>query len=494
MLGVLLDEAKKLIEEKNAQVYFIMCEGFLDICLANPTGNKSVCTLCKKHSLNVIKSTLGDKCTIVHLRDYYVEDSSISFEYKDAEDLKTLEYKGVKIGYASLSTYIHLTRNQQPKMNSTAKKYFDGLLAQAVRLTDAFQRVLDEIKPDVVSTYNGRFNEFRPVYEITLKNDIEISMYEVARLQDNRFFKQVFNNMLPHNVAENIWRVEECWNNPEFADGDNIILGQTFFERRRSGQIAGDKVYTGNMKHGKLPENWNLNKKNIVIFNSSEDEFVAIGDEYSSLSLFENQIDGLKAIFKRFKDDTTIHFYLRIHPNLAKIQYKYHTELYDFEKIYSNVTVIAPESTINSYDLISSSEKVIVFGSTIGLEATYWKKPVILLNCAFYYYADICYIPKTEQELFNLIPQALEPKENENILKYGLYYLDKTAVTIDKDEQFKYVDFNSFPISLMGRTLHGYNYQKLLGSKILSAISINIKRFIAEKLSNGCFEMPLEDE
>jgi hypothetical protein len=494
MLGILLDEAKKLIKEKNAHVYFIMCEGYLDMCLANPTGKKSVCAVCKRHSLNVIKSTLGQKCSILHLRNYHATDTSNVFSYNDVEDLKKIEYRGVKIGYASLSTYVHLTRNHQPKMDDKAKRYFDALLAQAARLTDAYQNILNEIQPDLVGTYNGRFNEFRPVYETTLRNNIEINMYEVVRLQDHRFFKVVFNNMLPHNVKGNLWRVDECWDNPQLAEGENKIVARSFFERRRSGQVAGDKVYVGNMKKGELPENWDADKNNIAIFNSSEDEFVAIGDEYSSLSLFKSQMEGLISIFEHFKDNQDLHFYLRIHPNLGKIQYKYHTELYDFEKKYSNVTVIAPESSINSYDLMDVAEKVIVFGSTMGLEAAYWKKPVILLNCAFYYYADICYIPQTEQELYDLIPQYLEPKENENILKYGLYYIDKTPIIIDKKEQFKYVDFNPFSIPVMGRPLYGFNYQKWMGSKKLSAISIGTQRLIAEKVSKGRFEMPVEDE
>ncbi len=494
MLGIILDEAKKLIEEKGAHVYIVVCEGFLDICLANPTGKKSICNVCIKHTLHSISSTLGkEHCRILHLRDYYTSIDIPVFAIPDVESLKQIEYKGVKIGYASLSTYVHLTRNQEPKMDKKALVYFNALLAQAIRLTDAFQNILDKVQPDLVSTYNGRFNEFRPVYETTLNNSIVIYMYEVVRLKDQRFYKVLFKNMLPHNVKGNLWRVNECWNNPALAEGENEMVARNFFDRRRTGQVAGDKVYVGNMKKGVLPENWDSSKSNIAIFNSSEDEIVAIGDEYSSLSLFKTQLEGLASIFERFKNQSDMHFYLRIHPNLEKIRYKYHTELYEFENKYSNVTVIAPNSSINSYDLMEAVEKVIVFGSTIGLEAAYWKKPVILLSCAFYYYADFCYVPKSEEALFDLIPKDLEPKQNENILKYGLYYIDQAPVIIDSKEQFRYIDFNSFAMQFLGKTLYGFGYQKLLGSARLAAVSTGVQRLLADKATAPRFEIPTED-
>jgi hypothetical protein len=495
MLGVLLDEAKKLIEDKGAHVYFVVCEGFLDLCLSNPTGKRAVCATCTKHSLATIEHTLGtEACTIIHLRDYYNRNlSDRKFEYNDVQGLKNIEYKGVQIGYASLSSYIYLTRNQSPKINDLARTYFDVLLNQAVRLTDAFENILQHIRPDVVHTYNGRFNEFRPIYETAIQNLVDISLYEVVKLKDPRFYKVAFKNMMPHNVQKNLWRVEECWNNPKYFPGENVSLANQFFTRRRMGEIAGDKVYVGMMTKGKLPANWDASKRNVVIFNSSEDEFVAIGDEYTSLSMFNSQMDGIVEILKRFRYSQDLQFYVRIHPNLSKVKYKYHLDLYKLGEEFVNVTVIPPSSDVNSYDLLEACEKVIVFGSTLGLEASYWKKPAILLSCAFYYYADVCYVPKSKDELFDLITEYLEPIENVNTLKYGLYYMDKSAVIIDGDSQFRYIDFNAFRIDVLGKRLHGFGYMKLFGSKKFAALSLGFRRFMADKLSVSRFAIPTED-
>ena len=491
MLGILLDEAKKLIIEKKAHIYFVSCDEILNTCLVNPLGKNKVCKLCTKHTVNTVKKTLGKtNFTMLYKKDFLSNKAVPTFQYHNVEELKEIVYEEVQIGYASLSTHIHLTRNHEPQMDEKAKRYFDNFLTQAVHLTDIFQNILDYVKPIKVLTYNGRFNEFRPVFETALKNKVDVELLEVVRITDHRFFKVSFTNALPHAVKQNLWLVDKCWNNPELSAEQKITLAKSFFERRRTGQVAGDKVYTKNMKSGLLPENWNPEKRNIVIFNSSEDEFVAVGGEYVSLNLFKNQLEGLNAIFEKFKDDTEHHFYLRIHPNLTHIKFKYHTDLHKFQNKYPNVSIISGDSNINSYDLMDNAEKVIVFGSTMGIESAYWNKPVILLSCALYYYANFMYIPKDENELYQLIKEQLKPIYNENILKYGLYYIDKSAVIIDKKEQFKYVDYNAFKIRIFNKTLHGYNYQKMLGSAKCSALIIGSRRLFANYTSSSRFEIP----
>lgn len=495
MLGILLDEAKKLIEEKNAHIYFVFCDEILNTCLVNPTAKKNICKLCTCHTISTIKHALGViNCTILYKKDYPINNINPTFQYSTIDELKEIEYRGVQIGYASLSTYIYLTRNHKPQIDLAAKKYFDNLLIQAINLIDIFQNILNHVKPTKVLTYNGRFNEFRPVFETALKNNIEVELLEVVRLKDQRYFKVSFTNVLPHAVKENLWLIDKCWDNPEITLEEKTVLAKSFFERRRTGQVAGDKVYTGNMISGSLPTNWNPEKRNVVIFNSSEDEFVAVGGEYVSLNVFKSQLEGLATIFEKFKDNLEQHFYLRIHPNLAKVKHKYHTDLYKLQDKYSNVTIIGATSHINSYDLMDKAEKVIVFGSTMGIESAYWNKPVILLSCAPYYYGNFTYIPKDENQLYQYISDNLEPLYNENILKYGLYYIDKSAIIIDKKDQFKYVDYNAFKIKVLNKTLHGYNYQKILGSANLSALTIGSLRLISSLTSPSRFEMPVDEK
>jgi len=495
MLGLLLDEAKKMAAKPENEVYFAFCAGILDMCLDNPTGNKSVCAVCTKHSAKLSKEHFGKNISLLNLKDFAATDDaeSINFEYNSGLELRQLSYRDVPIGYCTLSSYVHLTRNHDPLIDAESRKYFDGQLNQARRLTDAFYNVLDKIQPDLVCTYNGRFNEVRPVFETAKSRNINFKLFEFVPEGDGSYHKVVFDNAMPHDVKNNWWRVEDSWNDSELKPGENIELGKAFFEKRRAGIAAGDKVYIGSQKKGLLPDDWDANRTNIGIFNSSEDEFVAIGGEYVDLSLYPSQLDGLLDLFEHFKDDDSKHFYLRIHPNLSKVGYAYHIDLLNLNETYKNVTVIKGSDSISSYDLMEACDSIVVFGSTMGIEAVYWGKPVILLCCALYYYADVCYIPESRLDFFKLIESDLAPKYNESVLKVGLYFHHQHAHFIEEKNNPEGVDFNPVPFKVFGKKIYGFNYQKLFGSVVMAAVWIYLKRFLATILASGKFRVPIKD-
>jgi hypothetical protein len=224
-------------------------------------------------------------------------------------------------------------------------------------------------------------------------------------------------------VEYNVAMMEKNWAEPALSDSEKRTIGESFFIKRRGGSVAGDVVYTTKQIKGLLPDGLDQTKKNIIIFNSSEDEFAAVGDEHYGMSLFPSQLAGVRRILELYQERTDIHFYLRLHPNLEKIRYKYHTGYYELAKQFNNLTVIPPASPVSSYALLDEAEKVIIFGSTIGVESVYWGKPVILLANSFYSFLDLFYKPKTEEELHVLIDSHLAPKDNLPAVKFGLYVM-----------------------------------------------------------------------
>ncbi|MCB5658873.1 hypothetical protein LIQ27_22535, partial [Bacteroides fragilis] len=100
--------------------------------------------------------------------------------------------------------------------------------------------------------------------------------YEFDGGREEKFIKLYFENALPHNLIINTNYAFECWNNSKDCDRIKKEKAKSFFEKRRNGIIAGDKVYIENQIKGKLPIDWDDTKRNIAIFNSSEDEFIAV--------------------------------------------------------------------------------------------------------------------------------------------------------------------------------------------------------------------------
>lgn len=427
---IMYDNIIKLSKEGN-EVHIFYCDGITPVCFSNPCSEKLICKWC--HWYRVTMNKQLPKNVFIHsYKDYYddkIKDSlkDIYFNFNSIEEIKNIKYKGVQVGYGALSTYVSQTRNINPLINSEFKSFFNNYLKTECALIEILDKILKEVNPDVVSLFNGRFFENRPVYEYSKSLGYEVRCYENNRPfgVKNGVESIFFKNNIPHNILRGKELIEENWLNSLLSDYDKKRISDTFFNNRRMGEIAGDVSYTSDQIQGLLPKNWDNKKRNIVIFNSSEDEFFALGDEYDDNNfLYKNQLDGIRGILELFKEDNNIHFYLRIHPNLKKVKYKYHLDLYELSSTYKNITVIPADKKISSYTLLDSADKIISFGSTIGVEAVYWSKPVILLNQSFYSLFDICYIPSSKEDLKKMIINKLELKDRLPAIKYGFFVMN----------------------------------------------------------------------
>lgn len=464
--GIQYDEVLKLTNEGNI-VYFLYCNGLMSQCFNNMTGDKAICHKCKSYykeerkefggRINFIPSTslLNDK-KIKSISNY-------KFDYNNIEDIKNLKYNNINIGLGSLSGYISKSRNLLPLIDDDFKFFFNQNLINSILTVEAVNKAIKKFKPDYIYLYNGRFSDSRVVWQLADKYNIPYTTLE-AVYGIKRKYKSRFINSIPHSIEKNTQLINYYWNNSDVDIDDRIRIGSSFFEKRKNAEYSGDKIYTKNQTKDLLPANWDFTKKNIVIFNSSEDEFASIGDEYDKYKLFDSQLVGLKFIKSKLRDNENINITLRVHPNLNSIKYSYATDLIKLKS--ENFDVIEAGSNISSYALLENADTVIVFGSTIGIESVYWNKPTILLAGAMYYHLNCCYIPNTTDELINMILIDLKPNNRLQAIKYGYYIVN------EERESYSVLDFNwpsveIFSLKNKRRKITVYNWKKLFNSRLL---------------------------
>lgn len=459
--GVLLDEAEIMYQEGN-EVYFGYCNKALQCCTNNMTGKKSNCELCSWSTKHALKN-LSRGINRVKISDYIPnKENKFVQEYHSMDEIKSVEYKNVKIGYGVLSSYLSHTRNNEPVFDNEFNSYINDLLYLSSLMADAIDAMIDDIKPDQVCVSNGRFFEHRSMLEIPMAKGINVKNYEVLGGDHEKYYKFSLENCLPHNIEKYNENVVAVWNDPSIPAEKKIEIGSQFYYNRRNGIPAGDKVYIKSQETGLLPDDWDDSKRNFVIFNSSEDERLAVGDEFQSLDFFPSQLVGIKSILTMLKDSPDIHVYLRIHPNLSNIKYSYHTDLLKLDMEFPNITVVSGSSKISTYEMMEKAEKVIVFGSTMGLESSFWKKPVINLAGCGYATSGICYMPKTLEELNILLFDKLEPLDNLYALQFGYFKMHR-----DESARYQYFDYHCHPFKFRNMNLCLINYQKFLGSRHL---------------------------
>lgn len=490
LYNALLNEINENINKGN-HVVLVNCDGrqISRVCIANVFGIKSVCVYCRiinRICQREVAPFVERRC----LSDFEIKtmkqrENSDDFPvYNSLSEIKNIEYKGVNIGLGCVSLYVYLTRNMDPEIDKSFRRYMDGLLADSMRITDRFLEMTKTMKCDRYAFVNGRFPENRPLYEILRSGNAHFKSIEVIAF-NGICYKEVFENSIPQDMSLNHERVIKAWNKPDLSVEEKEKLGAAFFEGKKRGESLGDKSYTKDQIKNLLPEEYDSSKMNIVIFNSSEDEYFSI-DKDSPCQLYSSQLEAYRDIVEKFKDNERIHFYLRIHPNLMDIRYNYHTDLYLLSQ-YPNVTVIPADSKISSYHLLDVADKVIVYISSMGMEAAYANKPVILLSKKWLYGEDIAYVPQSRNELYRLIGCNLKCKSQYESLKYGFYFQNRrlSGVLLEKDNQPEILDFKMFKyFNLKNRKIFGSNILFMFFDIMARTLMVKIPNEICRLVRN----------
>lgn len=491
--AVVLDEIQSEINVGN-EVYIIGCESSINFCEMNLSGSNFICkscTHCLKHAIKYINGVFKYyPLKYFHDNDTFssVNDNTLS-DINSMEEFKTLIYDGYEIGYAVASTYISDTRNHNPRFSVKFKKFISNLYKDSIYIYEASKNAINVIKPDRIIIFNGRLHVSRPIVYLAESNNIHIDILEVIGGRGNKSIEKVkYENFLPHSIKNNTNLIVNYWEQGEF---DKEEKGKAFFENRKKGIVAGDKVYTKDQQIGLLPDNFDKSKKNIAIFNSSEDEMAAIGKEWEWSFFGGNQLAAIDKILSLMTPYKDYFFYIRVHPNLKSIDYKYHTDYYLIENKYNNVKVIPADSEISSYAIIDSCDKVVTFGSSVGIEATYWEKPSILIGKSTYMYLDVTYNPKDESSLLELLlNDNLKPKSKFNTLKYGYFIYGRKGL------KFNFFDPNNLnkPPTWLNTNLFLYNIdpnKKISINSLCNFLCFSTSRFLNHFVYNK--NIPLEE-
>ena len=402
---------------KGDEVYMIRCNADLTPLQFTACLGCFRCDLCKSRGDEGVRFlSYKEKFHSIPLGPIQPIQWTKDCDLADLDNLKKLNYKGNDLGSAYVSSLISELRDPKPdllsrwKTTETALNFMGGL-------HERFEQILEENKPDLVYLFNGRFCLFRPFLRICQRKKINFFVHE--RGNSNQFYSLTQNDM-PHDLDTMNKIISDKWVEEKNSIEEKRSLASDWYEKRARGIGMAWSSFTSDQDLSKLPDNWDPKKRNISVFVSSDDEFESVpGWE---LPFFSTQRLNLDFICKSFEKESDFHFYVRIHPNLRGLKNRSMSELNALDKIYPNCTVVSAESPVSTYNLMKHSEKIITFGSTVGVEATYWGRPSILLGKAFYQFFNAALMPKNKEEIITTIAQKnITPASKEGALIYGYW-------------------------------------------------------------------------
>ena len=442
-----LELAEKYLKQGH-NVTFLVCNGELPSCDPNPYHKYRICAECKSRLSSGFKWIGKDNIKVENFYRLTSEQKQIieelnSIEITSWEFLKQIFIDGSDIGMAAFGSVVCNLRDPEPDLQTHIDLVKNNLIAATI-VHYSLKNRLGEDRPDRLIIFNGRMSSLRPALRLAQSLHIEVYVHE--RSGDlNRYY--LVKNVYPHDIDFIKQEIELTYENSPLSETEKLEVASQWFEERINNHPQAWFSFTENQTRGLLPKSFDLQKTNIAVFNSSEDEMVSI--EGWQNPLYKNQNDAIYKILNEFKDMSSIRFFLRIHPNLSNVNNSQTRFLEGDFSEFKNLEIIPAESPVSTYTLIDKCDLIITFGSTVGIEAVYHNKPSILLGRAIYEDLGGVILPKSHADLANIIQEysvtnklPITHDSKTAFIKYGFFQKKYGEV-------FEYAKpYNAFKVSM----------------------------------------------
>lgn len=490
-LEILLAKAQAAIDV-GEQTTVVTCSGGAGYaCSLNIYGLRTLCGVCKamtRRGLSLLQGEFSHLETPPRI-NMPVRDNARREILRNRWEIKKYVLDGVDVGQAAYSSYIGLSRDQDME-GRLALWAQNRLLATSEKLVSWFRALLCEMSANRVVLYNGRHNQYRPLLRLAQQENIPVDVMEFSGQDAGCTY--TFQNELPQDIDVLNRYIEKTWQN--YA-GDVAACGESYYMRKRAGGVINDsKSYVLGQKQGLLPNGWDSSKHNVAVFNSSEDEYTALGGDYDK-TLYINQTEAMTRICESLHDDPDIMIWLRIHPNLTNVRWSFAEKLLGLEKKHPNVRVIPGGSPVSSYGLLDACDTALSFGSTMGVEAVYAGKPSILVGRCVYERLGSVYTPDSHEEVVHLLRQRELPRlPIEGALKVALFWSQGGhAIPHFGGDRTKGFNFSGHRIEKTSFERFRYNFAKLV-EKVLLGEVINYGLGVTKSsMRNGAVKHALSD-
>jgi hypothetical protein len=224
---------------------------------------------------------------------------------------------------------------------------------------------LDSIS-DEIWVYNGRPFHERAVVEFAKKNHVKLKYFEIG----GEGFSQdrwILHEESPHDRLKHQQSIEAyCEIKPL-----NFHLIESWFKKQ---QFLGSN---SQLKESNFNNEYVKNPNTFVFFSSSDDEVAAISDSWQSS--WGTQLNCVSELIKYFELHPDLSLIIRVHPNQGNKSKRDMSRWKALKTNAKNIKIYNFDSKVDSYELLRSAKGIFTFGSTIGVECAYLRKPAALL-------------------------------------------------------------------------------------------------------------------
>ncbi len=360
----------------------------------------------------------------------FQRDESLSKAVTDLSvpELMRFEWEGIPLGELCLPGLRWILRIHHLDDNENTRYLLREYILSAWNIAGQFADFLDRTGPRAVIVFNGQFYPEATARFIAQKRGIRVITHEVGLRPATAFFTEGEATAYPIAIPDEF----------ELNDGQNAKL-DAYLAKRFQGDftMAGIKFWADMQG---LDESF-LQKaagfKQIVpiftnvIFDTSQPH---------ANTVFGDMFDWLDMALEVIRAHPETLFVIRAHPDELRVRKASRETVAAWVEASGadrepNVAFVAPTETLSSYELIQKSKFVMVYNSTIGLEASIMGAAVLCAGKARFTQYPTVFFPQSVDDVRAKMEEFLDvetieiPAEFKRNARRFLYYqLYKTSL------------------------------------------------------------------
>ncbi|TAK34786.1 MAG: hypothetical protein EPO21_08435 [Chloroflexota bacterium] len=323
------------------------------------------------------------------------------------EDCRGFTYRGLPLGlFAQISLKSHFLRGTVSTEDTRTLPAYRAFLTTGMVLADAYERLLSQTTPDSILMLNGKYITQRVPFELARHRHIPVVTYECGFQRNSAVFSR---NQMANDCA-----LDEWW--PAVARVPLTLTQEARLEAYLEGRTRGaplDNV-TYNPRSVDEPTvildrlRLDKNVRTVSLFTNILWDSACIDKDL----MFANMLDWIEKTIEYFGARPDVHLVIRVHPAEVVLPDKslqpVHQEIVQRMKtLPPNVRVVGPESDLSSYALVDMSDLVLVYTSTVGLEAATRGKTVLVAGETHYRGKGFTVDPNTREDYYAALAYLL---------------------------------------------------------------------------------------
>src|SRR6185503_14185405 len=344
-----------------------------------------------------------------------------AIENLSVPDLKTFEWQNIPLGALCLPGLRWILRIHNLSDDQATRYLLREYILSAWNVAQKFSKFLDETRPRAVVVFNGQFYPEAVARYVAQQRGIRVITHEVGLQPASAFFTDGEATAYPIHIPDEF----------ELNDEQNMKL-DAYLAKRFQGDftMAGIKFWA-EMKG--LDQSFLQKAAGFrqivpvftnVIFDTSQPH---------ANTVFEDMFDWLDLVLEVIKERPETLFVIRAHPDELRVRKSSRETVAAWVEASGadkepNVIFVAPNESLSSYELIQKSKFVMVYNSTIGLEASLIGKPVLCAGKARFTQYPTVFFPQTIEDARRKMKEFLEaetidvPLEFKRNARRFLYY------------------------------------------------------------------------